>query len=174
MREHKPVPKDKRLVALRELFHILSDVLARANWVKRALFLADRVALVRQAPNAFKSTLPDSAPVNLLTDKDVDSRVYLSTQPSMMGLINETDSGTRRFGPGYFALVVIDEAHRSVYQKYRHIFEHFDSLLLGLTAIPKTRSTATPTTGVGSVFETAQARAVIDAIEQLNASADAS
>ncbi|MGH3275460.1 MAG: DEAD/DEAH box helicase family protein, partial [Streptosporangiaceae bacterium] len=115
----------------------LTDVLARANWVKRVLFLADRVALVRQAANAFKSQLPDSAPVNLLTDKKVDSRVYLSTYPTMMGLINETTGGTRRFGPGYFDLVVIDEAHRSVYQKYRHIFAHFDSLLLGLTATPK-------------------------------------
>jgi type I restriction enzyme, R subunit len=55
----------------------------------------------------------------------------------MMGLINQTQTGTRRFGPGYFDLVVLDEAHRSVYQKYRHIFAHFDSLLLGLTATPK-------------------------------------
>ena len=115
----------------------LTDVLARANWVKRVLFLADRVALVKQAINAFKSLLPDSAPVNLLTDKNADSRVYVATYPTMMGLINETNSDTRRFGPGYFDLVVIDEAHRSVYQKYRHIFEHFDSLLLGLTATPK-------------------------------------
>jgi Type III restriction enzyme, res subunit len=55
----------------------------------------------------------------------------------MMGLIDETNAGTRPFGPGYFDFVIIDEAHRSVYQKYRHTFEHFDSLLLGLTATPK-------------------------------------
>ncbi|MFN3002456.1 DEAD/DEAH box helicase family protein [Mycolicibacterium wolinskyi] len=115
----------------------LTDMLARANWVKRVLFLADRVALVKQAANAFKSLLPDSAPVNLLTDKNTDSRVYVATYPTMMGLIDETNGGTRRFGPGYFDLVVIDEAHRSVYRKYRHIFAHFDSLLLGLTATPE-------------------------------------
>jgi type I restriction enzyme, R subunit len=115
----------------------LADMLMRANWVKRVLFLADRKALVKQAVSAFKTHLPDSSPVNLLTDKNTEGRVYVSTYPTMMGLIDETDGGTRKFGPGYFDLVVIDEAHRSVYQKYRHIFRYFDSLLLGLTATPK-------------------------------------
>jgi type I restriction enzyme, R subunit len=115
----------------------LTDMLMRANWVKRVLFLADRVALIKQAANAFKTFLPDSAPVNLLTEKDTEGRVYVSTYPTMMGLINELDDRRRRFGPGHFDLVVIDEAHRSVYQKYRRIFEYFDSLLLGLTATPK-------------------------------------
>lgn len=115
----------------------LADILTRANWAKRVLFLADRIALVNQAVNAFKTVLPDSAPVNLLTDRSTDGRVYVATYPTMMGLINETDDTRRRFGPGYFDLIVIDEAHRSVYQKYRHIFAHFDSLLLGLTATPK-------------------------------------
>jgi len=115
----------------------LTDMLMRANWVKRVLFLADRVALVKQAVNAFKTHLPDSAPVNLLTDKNTEGRVYVATYPTMMGLINEMEDGKRRFGPGHFDLVVIDEAHRSVYQKYRRIFEYFDSLLLGLTATPK-------------------------------------
>ncbi len=115
----------------------LCDLLMRCNWVKRVLFLADRVALVRQAVNAFKKHLPASAPVNLVTEKDVDGRVYVSTYATMLGLIDETQDGRRRFGPGYFDLVVIDEAHRSVYQKYRAIFEYFDSLLVGLTATPK-------------------------------------
>ncbi|MFC4373752.1 DEAD/DEAH box helicase family protein [Nocardia halotolerans] len=115
----------------------LADMLMRANWVKRVLFLADRKALVKQAVGAFKTHLPDSSPVNLLTDKSTEGRVYVSTYPTMMGLIDETDGGTRKFGPGYFDLIVIDEAHRSVYQKYRHIFRYFDSLLLGLTATPK-------------------------------------
>ena len=115
----------------------LADMLMRANWVKRVLFLADRKALVKQAVGAFKTHLPDSSPVNLLTDKNTEGRVYVSTYPTMMGLIDETDGGRRKFGPGYFDLVVIDEAHRSVYQKYRHIFRYFDSLLLGLTATPK-------------------------------------
>jgi len=116
----------------------LVDLLIRANWVKRVLFLADRQALVVQATNAFKQHLPGVPTVNLLTEKDTEARVYVSTYPTMMGLINEiTDDGRRRFGSGYFDLVVIDEAHRSVYQKYRTIFEYFDALLVGLTATPK-------------------------------------
>jgi len=115
----------------------LCELLQRCNWVKRVLFLADRVALVRQACNAFKQHLPDSNPVNLVTEKFTDSRVYVSTYPTMMGQINEVEDGMRRFGVGHFDLVIIDEAHRSVYQKYRAIFEYFDSLLVGLTATPK-------------------------------------
>jgi type I restriction enzyme R subunit len=115
----------------------LCELLQRCNWIKRVLFLADRVALVRQACNAFKQHLPDSNPVNLVTEKFTDSRVYISTYPTMMGQINEVEDGLRRFGVGHFDLVVIDEAHRSVYQKYRSIFEYFDSLLVGLTATPK-------------------------------------
>ncbi|MEH1012743.1 DEAD/DEAH box helicase family protein [Micromonospora sp. CPCC 206060] len=115
----------------------LVDVLMRANWVKHVLFLADRNALVRQATNAFKEHLPSVATVNLVEERNAEGRVYVSTYPTMMGLINETASGGRRFGPGYFDLVVIDEAHRSVYQKYRAIFSWFDSLLVGLTATPR-------------------------------------
>lgn len=115
----------------------LSDVLMRANWVKRVLFLADRVALVNQAVGAFKAHLPDAAPVNLVTDKHAEGRVFVSTYPTMMGLIDEAHDGQKRFGVGHFDLIVIDEAHRSVYQKYRAIFEYFDSLLVGLTATPK-------------------------------------
>jgi type I restriction enzyme R subunit len=115
----------------------LCDLLMRCNWVKRALFLADRVALVNQAVGAFKAHLPDSAPVNLVTEKDTEGRVFVSTYPTMMGLIDETRDGRRRFGVGHFDLIVIDEAHRSVFQKYRAIFDYFDSLLVGLTATPK-------------------------------------
>ena len=115
----------------------LVDQLMKANWAKRVLFLVDRVALVNQAANAFKTHLPAAATVNLVTEKDTDGRVYVSTYPTMMGLINETDAAGRRFGPGYFDLIIIDEAHRSVYQKYRAIFTYFDALLVGLTATPK-------------------------------------
>lgn len=115
----------------------LVDVLQRANWAKRVLFLADRISLVNQAANAFKAHLPDSSPVNLVKEKGKDGRVYISTYPTMMGLINESKNGEARFGPGYFDLVIIDEAHRSVYQKYRNIFRYFDSLLIGLTATPR-------------------------------------
>lgn len=115
----------------------LVDQLMRANWAKRALFLADRVALVNQAVGAFKAHLPHSAPVNLVTDKQTEGRVYVSTYPTMVGLIDDVQNGVRRFGPGHFDLIVIDEAHRSVYRKYRAIFEYFDSFLVGLTATPK-------------------------------------
>lgn len=115
----------------------LSDLLMRCNWAKRVLFLADRVALVNQAVNAFKRHLPDASPVNLVTEKDAEGRVFVSTYPTMMGLIDDSKDGERRFGVGHFDLVIIDEAHRSVFQKYRAIFGYFDSLLVGLTATPK-------------------------------------
>lgn len=115
----------------------LVDLLMRCNWAKRVLFLADRVALVNQAAGAFKKHLPDSSPVNLVTDKTTEGRVYLSTYPTMMGLIDEAFEGQRRFGVGHFDVIVIDEAHRSVYRKYRAIFDYFDSFLVGLTATPK-------------------------------------
>jgi type I restriction enzyme R subunit len=116
----------------------LCDLLQRCNWAKRVLFLADRVALVNQAVNAFKKHLPDASPVNLVTEKDATGRVYVATYPTMLGLIDEAKAdGRRRFGIGHFDLVIIDEAHRSVYQKYRAIFSYFDSLLVGLTATPR-------------------------------------
>ncbi len=115
----------------------LSDLLTRCNWAKRVLFLADRVALVNQAVNAFKHHLPDASAVNLVTEKNAEGRVFVSTHPTMMGLIDEASDGQRRFGVGHFDLVIIDEAHRSVFQKYRAIFDYFDSLLVGLTATPK-------------------------------------
>lgn len=115
----------------------LVDLLMRAGWVKRVLFLADRVALVNQAAGAFKTHLPDAAPVNLVTERTADGRVFICTYPTMMGLIDGRQEGKLRFGPGHFDLIVIDEAHRSVYQRYRAIFEYFDSFLVGLTATPK-------------------------------------
>ncbi len=119
----------------------LVDLLMRSNWVKRTLFLADRVALVNQAVNAFKRHLPDATTVNLVTERQGEGRVYVSTYPTMMGLIDSAREGEggerRRFGVGAFDLVIIDEAHRSVFRKYREIFSHFDALLVGLTATPR-------------------------------------
>ena len=115
----------------------LCDLLMKANWARRVLFLADRVALVNQSVNAFKKFLPDASPVNLVTEKSATGRVYISTYPTMMGLIDEAKNGKRRFGPGHFDLIVVDEAHRSVYRKYGAIFDYFDSLIVGLTATPK-------------------------------------
>ena len=115
----------------------LCDLLMRTNWAKRILFLADRVALVIQAGGNFKKFLPDAAPVNLVTEKDTEGRVYISTYPTMMGLIDGAKDGQRRFGVGHFDLIVIDEAHRSVFQKYRAILNYYDAPLVGLTATPK-------------------------------------
>ena len=93
---------------------------------------------VRQAADAFKKHLPNATVVNLVTETDKsEGRVCVSTYPTMMGLIDERAGGVRRYGPGHFDLIVVDEAHRSVYKKYKAIFEYFDSLLLGLTATPK-------------------------------------
>jgi type I restriction enzyme R subunit len=115
----------------------LVEMLMRCNWVKRALFLADRVALVEQTIKVLKQHLPDASPVNLVTEKDGEGRVFACTYPSMMGLIDDSRKGEKRFSVAHFDLIIIDEAHRSVFQKYRTIFNHFDALLLGLTATPK-------------------------------------
>ncbi|MGO4907333.1 DEAD/DEAH box helicase family protein [Pseudorhodobacter sp. W20_MBD10_FR17] len=121
----------------------LIDQLLRANWVRRVLFLADRVALVKQAHNAFKAHLPSAVSANLLQRHDpakndhTGARVLLSTYPTMMGLIDEVKGGQKLFSPGHFDLIVIDEAHRSIYRKYRAIFDYFDSTLVGLTATPR-------------------------------------
>ena len=121
----------------------LVDQLMRANWCKRVLFLADRVALVKQAHNAFKAHIPTTPSANLIEKHDAKkndhngARVCVATYPTMMGLIDEMQNGQKRYGPGHFDLIVIDEAHRSVYRKYRAIFDYFDSLLVGLTATPR-------------------------------------
>lgn len=117
----------------------LSDLMMRCNWVKRVFFLADRVALVKQTANVFKRHLPSAGAVNVLEHPEQigEAQVLVSTYPTMLRLIDETKDGKRHFEPGHFDLVIIDEAHRSVYQKYRAIFEYFDSFLVGLTATPK-------------------------------------
>jgi type I restriction enzyme R subunit len=120
----------------------LVDLLMRAGWVKRVLFLADRSALVKQAVKSFKDHLPASNPVNLTEAAGKESapsaRVVVSTYHTMMNLIDAAlDDGQKLFSVGHFDLVIIDEAHRSVYQKFGAIFNYFDSLLVGLTATPK-------------------------------------
>ena len=121
----------------------LVDQLMRANWAKRVLFLADRVALVRQAHNNFKAHLPSAPSANLIEKHDPrkndhnGARVCVATYPTMMNLIDEIQNGQRKYGPGHFDLIVIDEAHRSVYRRYRAIFDYFDCLLVGLTATPR-------------------------------------
>lgn len=117
------------------------DVLSRHNWIKNILFLADRKALVKQAKKSFIKLLPNLALCNLLDSKDSpeDARMIFSTYPTMMNAIDDTKSkdGKRLFTPGHFDLIIIDESHRSIYKKYKSIFDYFDSYLMGLTATPK-------------------------------------
>ncbi len=117
----------------------LVDVLTKANWVRRILFLADRNALVTQAMGAFKTHLPHLSLIDLTQEKeDTTSRMVFSTYPTMMNLLHGQGGDAQHdYGPGHFDLIIIDEAHRSVYQRYKAIFKHFDALLLGLTATPK-------------------------------------
>ncbi|EJF09056.1 DEAD/DEAH box helicase family protein [Pontibacter sp. BAB1700] len=116
----------------------LVELLSKANWVTRALFLADRNALVRQAKNAFGEHVPYLSSVNLTKEKEKDaSRMVFSTYPTMMNLIDGARTKEERFySPGHFDLIIVDEAHRSIYQKYQAIFEYFDALVVGLTATP--------------------------------------
>lgn len=115
------------------------DMMVKCNWAKRILFLADRNALVTQAKNAFTEHLPDLTSIDLTKEKENDStRLVFSTYPTMMNQIDRARNGEGRFyGVGHFDLIIIDEAHRSVYQKYRAIFQYFDAFILGLTATPK-------------------------------------
>lgn len=117
----------------------LSKLMLEANWAKRVLFLTDRISLVNQAKRNFVKFLPEHSSVNLLEDKEnSETRFVFSTYQTMMGLIDEIRNGDERFyGIGHFDLIIIDEAHRSIYRKYQAIFEYFDALLLGLTATPK-------------------------------------
>ncbi|WP_338357502.1 DEAD/DEAH box helicase family protein [Yeosuana marina] len=115
------------------------DMLTKSNWAKRILFLADRNALVTQAKNAFKEHLPHLSAIDLTKEKeDNGTRIVFSTYPTIMNRIDSLKNDDGRFyGSGHFDMIIIDEAHRSVYQKYRAIFEYFDAILIGLTATPK-------------------------------------
>ncbi|WP_373233368.1 DEAD/DEAH box helicase family protein [Cohnella sp.] len=119
----------------------LTDVLSRGGYVTNILFLADRKALVKQAKDDFKNYLPHMSLCNLLSNKDDKAaRIVFSTYPTMLGAIDhaKSEEGKRLFTPAHFDLIIVDEAHRSIFKKYRAIFEYFDSLIVGLTATPKT------------------------------------
>ena len=117
----------------------LCDVLLRAGFIKNILFLADRNALVTQAKRSFVNLLPDLSCANLCEEKDhCNAHCVFSTYQTMMGFIDEArDEDGKIFSCGHFDLVICDEAHRSIYHKYRDIFTYFDALLVGLTATPK-------------------------------------
>ncbi len=114
----------------------LVDVLTRNGWVKNVLFLADRIPLVSQAHKNFVKLLPHMTTSILSEDKDPDTnaRITFSTYQTM---INYIDTDEKAFSVGRFDLIIIDEAHRSIFGKYSAIFNYFDALLVGLTATPR-------------------------------------
>ncbi|MDO4216084.1 MAG: DEAD/DEAH box helicase family protein [Bacteroidales bacterium] len=114
----------------------LVEILKRNNWVKNVLFLADRTTLVSQAADNFVKLLPSETSCILSEDKDPDmrARIMFSTYQTMVRYIDAED---KKFSIGRFDLIIIDEAHRSVFGKYGSLFAYFDSLLIGLTATPR-------------------------------------
>lgn len=117
----------------------LCKVLLDAGWIKNILFLADRNALVTQAKRRFTNLLPDLSVTNLVEEKDnYHAHGIFSTYQTMMSCIDSArDEEGKLFTPGHFDLIICDEAHRSIYNKYRDIFRYFDAPLIGLTATPK-------------------------------------
>ncbi|BAZ93744.1 type I site-specific restriction-modification system, R (restriction) subunit [Thiohalobacter thiocyanaticus] len=109
----------------------ISELLTRSGWAKRILFLCDRKELRRQADDAFKTYLP-SEPRCVIGERnqiDTEARIYVATYPGMMNRFHQLDVG-------FFDLIIADESHRSIYNKYRDLFEYFDALQIGLTATP--------------------------------------
>ena len=114
----------------------LCDVLMRNGWVKNVLFLADRTALVRQAKKNFVKLMPNASVSVISDEKDpsTTARIVFSTYQTMINYIDRED---KPFSVGRFDLVIIDEAHRSVFGKYTAILSYFDALMVGLTATPR-------------------------------------
>lgn len=118
----------------------LVKVLLEQGWIRNFLFLADRTALVNQANRAFVNLLPSVSVSNLCESKpNLQARGIFSTYPTMMNCIDESEDtdGSKMFTCGHFDLIIVDEAHRSIYKKYQSIFNYFDGLMVGLTATPK-------------------------------------
>ena len=118
----------------------LCKVLLEKGWIRDILFLADRNSLITQAKRNFVNLLPDLSVVNLCEDKtNYTAHCVFSTYQTMYNCIDtiHDDEEQRLFSPGHFDLVICDEAHRSIYNKYRDIFNYFDAPLVGLTATPK-------------------------------------
>ncbi|MBR3312207.1 MAG: DEAD/DEAH box helicase family protein [Solobacterium sp.] len=117
----------------------LCDVLLQHGWIKNILFLADRNSLVTQAKRAFVNLLPDLSVTNLVEEKDnYTAHCVFSTYQTMYNAIdNIEDNEGKLFTCGHFDLMICDEAHRSIYNKYQDIFNYFDAPLVGLTATPK-------------------------------------
>ena len=113
----------------------LVDALMKAGYVKRTLFLVDRIALREQAIDAFRDHMPNEPFWPKFGEKSIakDRRIYVSTYPSMLNIIRDEE---QTLSSHFFDLIVVDESHRSIYNTYGEIFEYFDAMRLGLTATP--------------------------------------
>ena len=109
----------------------LAELLLRTGWAKRVLFLCDRKELRVQADDAFKQNLPSQPRCVIGETGKVDqtARIYIATYPGMMNRFAQLDVG-------FFDLIIADESHRSIYNKYRDLFDYFDAMQVGLTATP--------------------------------------
>ena len=118
----------------------ISDIFLRNNYVKRILFLADRKNLVKQAKEeTFEKFLP-TVPMAAIVDgqkegEESKARIVFSTYQSMISIIKDLNKCP--YGIGHFDLIIVDEAHRSLFNKYAEIFSYFDALMIGLTATPR-------------------------------------
>ena len=121
----------------------LTDVFTRANYATNVLFLTDRIQLVKQAYSNYKEHLKSMSLCNMLDSQErlanKNARIVFSTYPTILNAIDtdKTEDGERLYTPAHFDLIIIDEAHRSIFKKYRAIFDYFDSYLVGLTATPR-------------------------------------
>lgn len=117
----------------------LVDVLINNGWIKNVLFLADRKSLVTQAKRSFTNLLPNLSSTNLVEDKtNCNAHAVFSTYKTMMNCIDTIKEDDKKlFTCGHFDLIICDEAHRSIYNKYKDIFTYFDAPIVGLTATPK-------------------------------------
>ena len=118
----------------------LTDVLSRGEYITNTLFLADRTALVTQAKDDFKDYLSHMSLCNLLSNKeDKNARIVFSTYPTMLNSIDsaKNEDGSPLFSPAHFDLIIVDESHRSIFKKYKAIFDYFDAYVVGLTATPR-------------------------------------
>jgi type I restriction enzyme, R subunit len=109
----------------------LIDVFLKARAAQRVLFLADRDALVDQAlTDGFKVHLPDESRSRIRTYAiDKTSRLYVATLQTLEACYEE-------FTPADFDLIITDECHRSIYNKYTDVLAYFDGVEIGLTATP--------------------------------------
>ncbi|WP_417461564.1 DEAD/DEAH box helicase family protein [Kordiimonas sp.] len=107
----------------------LTDLLMRAGWVKRTLFLCDRKELRKQAKNAYTDFLKVGVSIGGKKKATDKTRITVATYPGMMQRLQQ-------FDVGYFDLIIADESHRSIYNMYRDLFRYFDCFQVGLTATP--------------------------------------